>query len=79
MTITTRRRCSAARSAWSSAWRPRAGATTTATPRAVGRRRPPTSDLDGTITVFAAASLTDAFGEAADDFEDDQPRTSPSS
>jgi molybdate transport system substrate-binding protein len=26
------------------------------------------ADLEGTITVFAAASLTDAFGEAADDF-----------
>lgn len=31
------------------------------------------SDLEGTITVFAAASLTDAFGEAADEFMTDHP------
>jgi len=29
---------------------------------------PASSDLEGTVTVFAAASLTDAFGEAADEF-----------
>lgn len=32
-----------------------------------------TSGLDGTITVFAAASLTDAFGEAAEAFEEANP------
>ena len=31
------------------------------------------SGLEGTITVFAAASLTDAFTEAADAFESDNP------
>ena len=31
------------------------------------------SDLDGSITVYAAASLTDAFGEAAEDFTDANP------
>ena len=31
------------------------------------------SDLEGTITVFAAASLTDAFGEAAEEFMGDHP------
>ena len=34
------------------------------------------SGLDGTIRVFAAASLTDAFAEAADAFEDDNPAVS---
>src|SRR5262245_6773959 len=30
-------------------------------------------NLSGDITVFAAASLTDAFGEAADKFEEEHP------
>src|SRR5918996_5274364 len=34
------------------------------------------SDLDGSITVFAAASLTDAFGEIATGFEDANPGVS---
>jgi molybdate transport system substrate-binding protein len=33
----------------------------------------PATSLDGTITVLAAASLTDAFTEAADAFETDHP------
>ena len=32
-----------------------------------------TSELDGSITVFAAASLTDAFGQVADDFVEANP------
>lgn len=40
---------------------------------AAGRSDGAASGLDGTITVFAAASLTDAFGEVADAFEEANP------
>ena len=36
----------------------------------------PSSPLDGSVTVFAAASLTDAFGELGEVFEDDNPEVS---